>query len=39
MFNLIFLAKQYTYEGEWVDDLKDGFGVITLQDNNCKYQG
>ncbi|CAD8146305.1 unnamed protein product [Paramecium pentaurelia] len=35
----IYQTKQYTYEGEWVDDLKDGFGVITLQENNCKYQG
>ncbi|CAD8047329.1 unnamed protein product [Paramecium sonneborni] len=35
----IYQTKLYTYEGEWVEDLKDGFGVITLLDNNCKYQG
>ncbi|KAM3137147.1 hypothetical protein pb186bvf_010693 [Paramecium bursaria] len=35
----LFQNKEYIYEGEWMQDKKQGFGVITFQDSQIKFQG
>lgn len=35
----IFQCMEYVYEGEWVNDLKEGFGLLNRVNENAKYQG